>query len=74
MTTTRGTRVGAELSERELSILWRVAAGGTNREIGKDLYIEVNTVKSHVSRICTKLGARGRSHAVALAFRKGILK
>ena len=42
-------------------------AGRSNQQISDDLGISVATVKTHVSNVLAKLGARSRSHAVALA-------
>jgi DNA-binding NarL/FixJ family response regulator len=63
-----------EMTEREIEVLRLVVAGKRNREIGEQLYISEDTVKSHVKRIMSKLGARDRTHAVALAERRGIIR
>ena len=54
-----------ELSERELSILRLLATELSQREIGSELYISVNTVKGHVRSIFRKLGVASRAEAVA---------
>jgi DNA-binding CsgD family transcriptional regulator len=64
-------RVG--LTPRELEVLRLVAAGHTNREIGAELFISEKTASVHLSRILTKLGARGRVEAAGLAHRLGLL-
>ena len=51
----------AGLTEREADVLRLIAKGATNHEIGEALFISEATVKSHVSRLFTKLGARDRS-------------
>jgi DNA-binding NarL/FixJ family response regulator len=61
-----------ELSARELEILHYVAQGHTNREIADALYLSPLTVKTHVSRILTKLGARDRVQLVVIAYQAGI--
>jgi DNA-binding NarL/FixJ family response regulator len=61
-----------ELSARELEILHHVAQGRTNREIADALYLSPLTVKTHVSRILTKLGARDRVQLVVIAYQAGI--
>ena len=55
------------LTEREREVLDAMRAGRSNRQISDDLGISVATVKTHVSNVLAKLGARSRSHAVALA-------
>lgn len=74
MTEARGRLADAELSDREAEVLTRVSYGRSNTEIGRDLYISTMTVKSHLARIFAKLGARDRAHAVAIAFRKGMIQ
>jgi LuxR family maltose regulon positive regulatory protein len=61
------------LSERELQVLERVAAGLSNREIANELIIAVGTVKRHVATIYEKLGVNSRTQAVARARELGIL-
>jgi DNA-binding NarL/FixJ family response regulator len=61
-----------ELSARELEILREVAKGHTNREIADALYLSPLTVKTHVSRILTKLRARDRVQLVVIAYQAGI--
>ena len=51
----------------------RVADGCTNKEIGVRLSVSAFTVKNHLSRAGRRLGARDRSHIVAVAFRAGVL-
>jgi DNA-binding CsgD family transcriptional regulator len=65
-------RVG--LTARELEVLRLVAAGETNRSIGRALYISEKTVSVHISRILAKLDARGRVEAAGLALRLGLLE
>jgi DNA-binding NarL/FixJ family response regulator len=62
----------AELSERELEVLRLVAQGQTNREIADTLYLSPLTVKTHVSRILTKLRARDRVQLVVIAYQAGL--
>jgi LuxR family maltose regulon positive regulatory protein len=61
-------RAAAEgLSERELMVLRLLATNLTQREIGRELYLSLNTVKSHTRSIFRKLGASGREDAVTRA-------
>jgi DNA-binding NarL/FixJ family response regulator len=58
---------------REIEVLQLVAEGLANREIGDRLYLSEETVKTHVRHLLAKLQARSRAHAVAVAFRRGVL-
>jgi DNA-binding CsgD family transcriptional regulator len=58
---------GAELTGREREVLELVAQGLSGSEIGRALFIADDTVKTHVKHVMTKLGARSRAHAVAIA-------
>lgn len=60
------------LSPRESEVLHLVAQGATNPEIAKSLFIGETTVKTHVSRIQTKLDARDRVQLVVIAHRAGV--
>jgi two-component system NarL family response regulator len=62
-----------ELSTREFEVLSGIAAGRTNRSIGEELGISEGTVKAHVNKILTKLGAKDRTQAVVFAFERGII-
>src|SRR4029078_10609703 len=56
-----------ELSPSDLRVLRYLPTNLTRPEIARELYISVNTVNTHVRRIYSKLGARGRSAAVETA-------
>ncbi|MCW2758215.1 MAG: helix-turn-helix transcriptional regulator, partial [Nocardioidaceae bacterium] len=62
-----------QLTPREREILALVAAGRSNGEIGKQLFIATKTASVHVSNILAKLGASGRTEAAAIARREGLL-
>ncbi|HEV2812625.1 MAG TPA: LuxR C-terminal-related transcriptional regulator, partial [Solirubrobacteraceae bacterium] len=64
---------GDDLSERELQILRLLATDLSQREIGNELYVSVNTVKTHARHIFRKLGAAGRADAVEQARQAGLL-
>ncbi|WP_416551415.1 response regulator transcription factor [Micromonospora sp. LOL_027] len=64
-------RIG--LTERELQVLRGMAEGKSNGEIGRDLFVSEDTVKTHARRLFRKLGARDRAHAVATGFRTGLV-
>ncbi|MCM4085073.1 response regulator [Paractinoplanes hotanensis] len=61
------------LSRREVDVLRLVAAGHTNAEIGRALFITEATVKTYVVRIFTKLGVSDRTAAVMAAVQAGVL-
>ncbi|HET6869082.1 MAG TPA: AAA family ATPase [Solirubrobacteraceae bacterium] len=61
------------LTKRELDVLRLIAAGRTNPEIGKELYISPKTASVHVSRILTKLDVKTRTEAAGVAYRLGLL-
>ncbi len=61
------------LTERELQVLHGMADGKSNAEIGRELFVSEDTVKTHARRLFRKLGARDRAHAVAAAFRAGLV-
>jgi DNA-binding NarL/FixJ family response regulator len=62
-----------ELSPRELEVLGLVARGNTNHEIAEALVLSPLTVKTHVSRILTKLRARDRVQLVVIAYQAGLV-
>lgn len=55
-----------ELTSREQEVLDGILQGWSNAQLAARLQISVPTVKTHVSNVLTKLGARSRSHAAAL--------
>lgn len=61
------------LTARENEVLALLAEGRSNREIADQLFISAKTVSVHVSNILAKLGAAGRTEAVAVARRQGML-
>jgi DNA-binding NarL/FixJ family response regulator len=61
------------LSAREMEVLRLVAAGSTNREAAKALYISEATVKTHLLHIYAKLEVRDRASAVAAGYQRGLL-
>ncbi|MFD2765716.1 helix-turn-helix transcriptional regulator [Micromonospora eburnea] len=66
-------RSAVGLTERELQVLLGMAEGKSNAEIGRELFVSEDTVKTHARRLFRKLGARDRAHAVAAGFRAGLV-
>jgi DNA-binding NarL/FixJ family response regulator len=62
-----------DLTAREIELLTLIAAGSTNAEIAERLVISPLTVKSHVSRILTKMSARDRTQLVVMAYESGLV-
>lgn len=61
------------ISERELEVLREIASGRSNKEIAAQLNVSPNTIKTHVSRLFEKLGARRRTEAILKARELGIV-
>ena len=62
-----------ELSCRETEVLQLIASGLSNKGIAAVLFISEETVKVHVKNILSKMMANDRTHAVTIAFKRGIL-
>lgn len=67
-------RAPATLTPREIEVLQGVAAGWSNAEIGRRLYIGEATVKTHLLRLFQKLDVTDRTRAVTVAMERGILR
>lgn len=61
------------LTEREQQVMSGMSRGRSNAEIGKELYLSEDTVKTHERRLFRKLGAADRAQAVAVGFRWGLV-
>jgi DNA-binding NarL/FixJ family response regulator len=57
-----------------MDVLRLIAAGNTNKEIGAQLGLTEDTVKSHVKNILGKLDANDRTHAVTIALKRGVIE
>ena len=62
------------LTERELQVLRGMADGKSNAEIGRELFVSEDTVKTHARRLFRKLGAADRAQAVAIGLRRGFIR
>ena len=60
-----------ELTPREADVLRLIAAGQSNREIARSLFVSEATVKTHVNRIFAKTGSRDRAQAIRYAYTRG---
>lgn len=67
-------RYPAGLSEREAQVLSFVAAGKSNREIARELFVSPNTVANHVASILSKTKSSNRTEAAAFAIQHAIVR
>lgn len=66
-------RGGPQLTERERDVLRLLAEGLANEEIGKELFIAAETVRTHIRKAMAKLDADTRTQAVAIALRQQLI-
>jgi LuxR family maltose regulon positive regulatory protein len=69
----RRVEAAAPLTERELVVLRLLPSRLSNREIARELYVSVNTVRTHAQAVHRKLGAATRAEAVARARELGLI-
>jgi two-component system NarL family response regulator len=62
------------LSQREMQVLRELCAGDSNKEIAQKIYLCESSVKFHIRNVYKKLGAAGRTAAVAIAARRGLVR
>ena len=63
-----------DLTDREREVWLLLAEGKSNAEMGRDLFLSDATIKSHVTRLLSKLGVRSRVGAVVLAYESGLIR
>ncbi|TWR31461.1 response regulator transcription factor [Mucilaginibacter pallidiroseus] len=61
------------LSRREVEVLQLIASGASNQQIADELYVSVNTVKTHTSRLFEKLNVKRRTQAVDMGKKLSII-
>ncbi len=61
------------MSKRELEVLQLMAAGLSNQEIAKQLFVSLNTIKTHSSKIFEKMDVQRRTQAIEKAKRIGLI-
>ncbi|SDF89064.1 two component transcriptional regulator, LuxR family [Blastococcus aurantiacus] len=71
--TVREAAPAAALSMREMQVLTGMSQGKSNAQIGRELYLSEDTIKTHARRLFRKLGAKDRAEAVAIGFRRGVM-
>jgi LuxR family maltose regulon positive regulatory protein len=69
----RAPELRDELSDRELAVLRLLPSGLSQREIGGELFVSLNTIKTHLRNIYRKLGVEGRDEAVERARELGLV-
>jgi len=63
-----------KLTRREIEVLIFLLEGVTNRQISRELHISMNTVKTHVTHIFTKLGVENRTQAAVAAVKMDLVE
>ena len=71
---TREITVRVPLTKREIEVLVGMSNGRSNAQIGAELYLSEDTVKTHARRLFRKLGANDRAQAVAIGLRRGLIQ
>jgi DNA-binding NarL/FixJ family response regulator len=62
------------LTEREIEVMREIARGRSNTEVAATLFLSEHTVKTHISRILSKLGLRDRTQIVVVAYESGLVR
>jgi DNA-binding NarL/FixJ family response regulator len=68
-----GPGAATDLTEREMQVLRGMSQGKSNGQVGRELFLSEDTVKTHARRLFRKLSAADRAQAVAQGFRRGLV-
>jgi DNA-binding NarL/FixJ family response regulator len=71
--TVRDVTPHVALSMREMQVLTGMSQGKSNAQIGRELYLSEDTIKTHARRLFRKLAVKDRAEAVATGFRRGLM-
>ena len=63
-----------DLTDRERDVLQLIARGMSNQDIGRELFLSEATIKTHVTRVLSKLGLKSRTQAVVVAYESGMVR
>jgi DNA-binding NarL/FixJ family response regulator len=69
----QGENPEAQLSDREMQVLLKLAKGSTTREVSSFLHLSISTVETYRSRILEKLNLRNNSDLTRFAIRRGLI-
>jgi DNA-binding NarL/FixJ family response regulator len=69
-----GDGIPDDLTARELEVLRLIAAGRSNADIARELFVSAATVKTHINHLFAKTGVRDRSQAVRYAYQNGLVR
>lgn len=68
------SRDEVSLTKREVEVLVGMSNGRSNAQIGQELFLSEDTIKTHARRLFRKLGAADRAQAVAIGLRRGLIR
>jgi DNA-binding NarL/FixJ family response regulator len=70
---TSGPATSSDLTQREMQVLRGMSQGKSNGQMGRELFLSEDTIKTHARRLFRKLSAADRAQAVAQGFRRGLV-
>lgn len=74
MTVAWGVGASDEVRQRRVEMLTLLSLGCTTQQMAQQLHLSERTVKNHLHDMLVAMGARNRAHAVAIAYRWGLLR